>query len=165
MRISDWSSDVCSSDLGLRRSSPASHALSSARTAGSPPSRSMRATHAAARSLIACAVSRSLILFHSCHSLFGVLLTLGDRLQNQFQTLGHVILDDMLSHPQPLRDLPLRQPFDLAKLEYPAASIRQSLDQSAHPVQFAAAPSDPFGRRLISNDVQAPYFRARKRVV
>src|SRR3546814_12583343 len=65
----------------------------------------------------------------------------------------------MLGHPQPLGDFPLRQPLDLAKLEYPAASVRQSLDQSAHPVQFAAAPGDPFGRRFISNDVQALYFR------
>src|SRR3546814_20594817 len=65
----------------------------------------------------------------------------------------------MLGHPQPLGDFPLRQPLDLAKLEYPAASVRQSLDQSAHPVQFAAATGDPFGRRLISNDVQALYFR------
>src|SRR3546814_4507311 len=85
------------------------------------PSRSMRATHEAARSLIACAVSRSIILFHSCHSIFGALFTLGDRLQNQFQTLGHVILDDMLGHPHPLGDFPSRQPLDLAKLEYPAA--------------------------------------------
>src|SRR3546814_4081429 len=98
----------------------------------------MRATHEAARSLIACAVSRSIILFHSCHSIFGALLTLGDRLQNQFQTLGHVILDDMLGHPQPLGDFPLRQPLDLAKLEYPARSEEHTSElQSLMRISYA----------------------------
>src|SRR3546814_6228559 len=98
----------------------------------------MRATHEAARSLIACAVSRSIILFHSCHSIFGALITLGDRLQNQFQTLCHVILYHMLGHPQPLGAFPLRQLLDLAKLEYPAVSVRPSLTHSDPPVQFWA---------------------------
>src|SRR3546814_17113690 len=65
----------------------------------------------------------------------------------------------MLGHAQPLRDFPLGQSLDLAKLEYPSASLGQSFDQAAHPVQFASARRDPFGRRFISNDVQALHFR------
>src|SRR3546814_8104809 len=65
----------------------------------------------------------------------------------------------MLGHAQPLRDFPLGQSLDLAKLEYPSASLGQSFDQAAHPVQFASARRDPFGRRFISNDVQALDFR------
>src|SRR3546814_1087659 len=107
----------------------------------------MRATHAAARSLIACAVSRSLISLRSRHPPVGRLLALGDRLQDQFQTLGHVVLDDMLGHAQPLRDFPLGQSLDLAKLEYPSASLGQSFDQAAHPVQFASARRDPLDRK------------------
>src|SRR5690606_1652087 len=116
-------------------------------------------THAAARSLIVCAVSRLFILFRSYPSLLGRLLVIGNCLQYQFQTFGYVILDDMFCYAQPLRNLSLGQSFYLAKFEYFPASVGQSLNQSAHPFQLTAACRDPFGGRFISYDVQALDFR------